>query len=243
MDNRKNNIRAILGTILFHALIVVCFIFFGFITPLPLPEEEGVEVNLGYSDDGTGDIEPVDPISDYSANKASENDNDFLTQNTEEAISMNKNDKKTDKTDKKEFKPDKNAMYTGSKNKNGGSQGITGYQGNQGNPNGNPNSDNYTGNSPSGKGGPLFKLSGRSSKSLPKPNYNQREEGVVVVEIWVDKAGNVTKAIAGGRGTTTTNTSLWKLAAEAAKRSKFDSKANAPEEQKGTITYNFVNLN
>ncbi len=243
MDTKKNNIRAVVGTILFHALILVCFIFFGFTTPLPLPEEEGVEVNLGYSDDGTGDIEPVDPMSNFSSNIAPKNNNDYSTQNTEEAISLNKNNNKTDNTNKEEFTPDKNAMYNGNKNKNGGSQGITGKDGNQGDPNGNPNSNNYTGNSPSGNGLPSYKLSGRNSKSLPKPNYNQKDEGVVVVDIWVDKSGNVTKAIAGSRGSTTTNQSLWKLAVEAATRSKFDAKGNAPEEQKGTITYNFVNLN
>ncbi|MEI6853748.1 MAG: hypothetical protein WCL06_12950 [Bacteroidota bacterium] len=83
----------------------------------------------------------------------------------------------------------------------------------------------------------------RSIKYLPKPIYNSKNEGIVVVDIWVDKNGNVTKAIAGGRGSTTTNQQLWKLAGDAAKRATFSVNAKAPEEQKGTITYNFVNLN
>ena len=243
MNTKKNNTRAIIGTVLFHALLLVCFIFFGFSTPLPLPKEIGVEVNLGYSDDGTGDIEPIDPVSNNASLTKPDNRDDYITQNTEEAVSLNKNDNKTNKTETEEFKVNQNALYNGNKNNKGGSQGITGKEGNQGNPNGNPNSGNYNGNSPSGKGGPSYKLTGRNSKSLPKPNYNLTEEGIVVVEIWVDKLGNVTKTNAGARGTTTTDQQLWKLAVEAALRSKFDAKASAPEEQKGTITYNFVNLN
>lgn len=241
LDNYQK--KGIAGTLLFHALLLVCFIFFGFTTPLPLPEEEGVEVNLGYSDDGMGDIEPVDPFSEQSVNYTNPNNTDEnITQNTEESATLNNKNNNKNTTPQEEINIDKKIAYNKNKNTNGGSQGITGNPGNQGDPNGNPNSDNYNGNSPYGDG-ISFKLSDRKSKSLPKPNYNSKEEGLVVVTIWVDKNGNVTKVQAGARGTTTTNTDLWKLAENAAKRSKFDAKPSAPEEQKGTITYNFVNLN
>ncbi|HQI70926.1 MAG TPA: hypothetical protein PLT47_09260 [Bacteroidales bacterium] len=233
----------IAGTLLFHALLLVCFIFFGFTTPLPLPAEEGVEVNLGYSDNGMGDIEPIDPFSDKSVNYTNPNNADEnITQNTEESATLNNKNNNKNTTPQEEIKIDKNIAYNKNKNTNGGSQGITGQPGNQGNPNGNPNSNNYNGNSPSGNG-ISFNLSDRKSKSLPKPNYNSKDEGLVVVTIWVDKIGNVTKAQAGARGTTTTSSTLWKLAEDAARRSRFDAKPSAPEEQKGTITYNFVNLN
>ncbi|MCK9613399.1 MAG: energy transducer TonB [Bacteroidales bacterium] len=243
MKLTKNDIKGIAGTLLFHAVVLLCFIFFGFSTPLPLPEEEGVEVNLGYSDDGTGDIEPVNPFSQNAANNNnSSNENENITQNTEESVNLNKNKTENNTTQSEEPQVNKNALYPGKKNNDGGSQGITGNPGNQGNPNGNPNSDNYNGNSPSGDG-ISFKLGDRKSKSLPKPNYNSKDEGVVVVTIWVDKNGNVTKAQAGARGTTTTSLYLRKIAEDAARKSKFDAKANAPEEQQGTITYNFINLN
>ena len=155
-----------------------------------------------------------------------------------------------------------NALYP--KKKSG--DGTSDKNGNQGKENGDKNSTSYTGDGGSGggtggghgpgdgpgdgpgkgpgKGGGIsYKLDNRQVKSIPKPNYNSKDEGIVVVDIWVDKKGNVTKAIAGARGTTTTNNSLWKLAVDAAKRAKFDVKADAPEEQKGQITYNFINLN
>jgi len=243
MKLNKNDIKGIVGTVIFHALVLICFIFFGFTTPLPLPEEEGIEVNLGNSDEGMGDIEPVNPLSEQSVNyNGGSNDNENITQNSEETANLNKNKNNKNNTQLQEENIDKTIAYNKNKNTNGGSQGITGKPGNQGNPNGNPNSNNYTGNSPNGNG-ISFKLNDRKSKSLPKPNYHSKDEGQVVVSIWVDKNGNVTKAQAGARGTTTTSTVLWKLAEDAAKRSKFDGKSDAPEEQKGSITYNFVNLN
>ena len=238
MKNKNYNTQGIIGTIAFHALLVACFLLFGFSTPLPLPEEEGIEVNLGYSDDGMGDVQPEDPASMQSTNATSANDNYNLSQNTEESATLNTNPNRTNH--QPETNPvNTNIAYTGRNNTQGGSEGVTGRPGDQGNPNGNPNATNHYGTPGHGIS---FKLDGRKSKSLPKPNYNSREEGIVVVEIWVDRAGNVIKAVPGGRGSTTTNQVLYKLAYEAALRSKFEAKDNTIE-QKGTITYNFVNLN
>jgi hypothetical protein len=188
-----------------------------------------------------GDVEPIDNYSPETYRNTNTSSDDIASQHTEESVNLNNNHtNKNNQTD--EFKVNANALYN-KKTNNGGSQGITGNPGNQGNPNGNPNSNNYNGNSPSGNGRPSVKLAGRQSKSLPLPNYNLKEEGVVVVDIWVDKNGKVTKAIAGSRGTTTTSQALWKLAVDAARRSTFYEKSDAAEEQKGTITYNFINLN
>ncbi len=65
----------------------------------------------------------------------------------------------------------------------------------------------------SGKGpGISFSLNGRSAKSLPKPEYISNEQGSVVVKIWVNNKGEVTRVEAGQRGTTTSDRGLWKMA-------------------------------
>lgn len=79
---------------------------------------------------------------------------------------------------------------------------------------------------------------------LPIPAFTVQEDGVVVVDVWVDRNGNVTKAEIGGdngRGaqTNTTNQTLWAAALKAAKQTHFNLDKNAPESQKGTITYVF----
>ena len=98
------------------------------------------------------------------------------------------------------------------------------------------------GNTAVGKaeGAPNAHLKGRSTLgALPKPSYSVQNEGIVVVDIWVDNYGNVQKAIAGGQGTTVTDKSLWAAARAAAMKENFNQSMDAPALQQGTITYIF----
>ena len=89
-------------------------------------------------------------------------------------------------------------------------------------------------------GTPNAHLKGRNVVgSLPRPSYSVQMEGTVVVSIWVDNYGNVTKALAGADGTTVTSTELWTAARNAAMKAHFNQKADAPALQQGTITYIF----
>ena len=89
-------------------------------------------------------------------------------------------------------------------------------------------------------GVPNAHLKGRSVLgALPLPDYSVQEEGKVVVDIWVDNYGNVTKAVAGGQGTTVSNSALWAAARAAAMKAHFNQSADAPALQQGTITYIF----
>ncbi|MDX9882809.1 MAG: hypothetical protein RBS73_12155 [Prolixibacteraceae bacterium] len=118
-------------------------------------------------------------------------------------------------------------------------QGVTYSGGNQGSPSGSANSDSY--NKGGGIGnGPSYSLGGRSALALPLPYYPGNEEGVVVVQVTVDKSGNVTKAVSGARGSTTLLPELLNAAQKAALLAKFNVDANAPAFQQGTITYRFV---
>ena len=90
-----------------------------------------------------------------------------------------------------------------------------------------------------GTNGTSFSLAGRNPESLPKPEYYKQIEGKVVVEITVDKYGNVTDAIPGAKGSTTLDANLLDAAKKAALKAKFDKKPDAPAYQKGTITYYF----
>ena len=51
--------RGLAGTIVFHTGLLAFVILFGFATPLPLPEEEGIVINFGTDDFGAGDEEPM----------------------------------------------------------------------------------------------------------------------------------------------------------------------------------------
>lgn len=51
----KDKLKAWIGTILFHSVLILALFFMALKTPLPLPDEEGVEVNIGNSDVGQGE--------------------------------------------------------------------------------------------------------------------------------------------------------------------------------------------
>ena len=89
-------------------------------------------------------------------------------------------------------------------------------------------------------GEPNARLVGRSvNGTLPRPSYGVQASGKVVVKIWVDQYGSVTKAQAGVEGTTATDKTLWQAAYKAAMGASFNMDANAPALQEGTITYIF----
>ena len=90
------------------------------------------------------------------------------------------------------------------------------------------------------EGAPTARVKGRNCVGVPaKPNYGVQNEGVVVVEIWVDRQGAVIKAFPGADGTTVTDKEMWTAARQAAIKTKFNVSPESPEQMKGTITYIF----
>jgi len=102
----------------------------------------------------------------------------------------------------------------------------------------NSTSEGITGGS--GNSGISYNLQGRGFRLLPTPRYEYQGEGLVVVEVSVDRSGKVTEAIPGGKGSTTLDEYLLTIAKEAAMKATFEPKPTAPLIQKGTITYNFI---
>jgi TonB family protein len=264
MSENKNKVYGIIATVVFHLLLLFLMFTMALRTSLPVPGEEGVEVNLGYSDQGFGGIQAAElPTGQRAAiiPSGSIKDEEIVTTNDEETPSLSKEEKNKQKAnkitpaqqtiEKKQQEPviNPNALYTGKLNGQGTStnQGIAGGIGDQGRPDGSVGSNSYTGTGGSGQGPGVY-LSGRSKVFLYQPAYNSMEQGTVVVEITVDRQGNVIRATPGKKvpntsiGTTTTDQELWKAAREAALKSKFSANPNADPEQKGYIVYHFVKL-
>jgi outer membrane biosynthesis protein TonB len=95
----KDQRKAAVGTLIIHLLLLVALLFIALRTPLPLPGEEGVEVNLGYDDRGYGQIQedspppeatpqpqPVEEVTPPEPEPEPEiAEEDIITQNIEEA--------------------------------------------------------------------------------------------------------------------------------------------------------------
>jgi len=263
----KNHKNGIIGTIIFHFIIGVIFMLFGYSTPLPLPEEEGILINFGTDDNGFGTEEPM--YSNTNQEQAQEESQEstpeitsteteegYTTQDFEEAPVVKEQGEKEKTEEKKpEPKPEKekkleevkertvnaNALFPGRDRNadNSSSEGETSGKGNQGSTTGSVDSKNHSGGNSMGTNGTSFSLAGRNPESLPKPAYNYQIEGKVVVEITVDKYGKVTSAVPGVKGSTTLDANLLSAAKSAALKALFDKKPDAPAYQKGTITYFF----
>lgn len=84
----------------------------------------------------------------------------------------------------------------------------------------------------------LFRDPVRHHRDLYTPAYRAKSGGVVVVDVWLNRNGEVTSA----RIQSSTNPELNDQALSAArhKRTRFNIDSSAPTPQRGTITYTFV---
>lgn len=251
--------RAIVLTSIVYTLVLFMFLHLGFKTPLPLPAEQGILINFGDYDEGMGAVEPAQsetveqavPIENEAVPEVteieSESAEEVVTQDFEEAPAVvpkptQKEEEKEVEKEPEEVKPQVNtrALYGGRRNDTQytGSEGESGEGGNQGSITGSENTSNRSKGLSSG-GGVQFNLAGRGQVALPTPEFNHQQEGVVVVEITVDRSGKVISAVPGVKGSTTLDSYLLNVAKKAALASRFTAKEDAALYQKGTIRYVF----
>jgi outer membrane biosynthesis protein TonB len=280
---RTKNLKAGGYTLLISGVIFMLLFVLGWQIPQIQPPvvDEGIEVNLGNSDQGLGDIAPSIPGEPIAA--VEDNLNPPPSQSQPEAEDNTKVDE-TDAIDATPVKinskpvekpktkpseavvknttpntvtnptpkpPSPKAVYKGGTNPNatGGNrgdsynnvknQGIAGGNGDQGKPNGNPNSDSYTGNGGTGKSGVSIRsgLTGRRFTAYPSFTDDFNENAKVAVDIKVNADGKVLSAVVNPRGTTTTNAGIRSIAVRKALQLKLNSSSD--EESSGTIVFDF----
>jgi hypothetical protein len=260
----NNYPKAFLATgIILAALMAMCY--FMVFTPPPKPDEGtgGILVNYGTTDAGMGtDYMSVDqPSVAEKANhtlptkatpappteqktQVDNSDKKIVTQNNEDAPAVTTNSKKPSNTvatqaTKTVSKPvvNQNALYKGKTNNGTGSgDGTTNTPGNQGKPTGSTLTNNYNGTG-SGNGGSL-NLQQRSFVNRPTVTDANRSTGKVVIDIHVDKNGNIIYAEA-GRGTTIVDEGLIERCIQAVKSARVNASENAADTQQGTVVFVF----
>ena len=254
MTNKdKHKLYGILATVAFHAIAVVLLFNLCFRTPLPLPGEAGVEVNLGMYAEAISrqdNMTTSQQVEETESQQVEETTNDDVE---EEILSEDENIPSIEEVEETEEveeiveevveeKPvvNQRALFQVNKKKQetpseGSSDEVVGEQGS---PNGLKDIERYVGHGGSGDG-PSYDLGGRGAKSISSPSKDISEEATIVVDIWVDKEGRVQRAEI-GKGTTTTNSDMRASALQAARNSVFVKDDKAADLQKGTITYNFI---
>lgn len=244
------------------AVFVVLFILFAFLglTYMDPPPENGIAVNFGTSDTGSGAVQPLDPPKATESETPSEPDPEAsqeqtLTQDAEAPVSIPKSDKKKPETKPTESKPvetpkkkvnsaldkiknAKKSEGTGNASQGDDPDGV----GDKGSPNGSLYANSFYGNG-SGDGtgsgkGTGWGLAGRKLSGNSKKIQDCNESGKVVVKIWVNKQGNVIRAER-AQGTTNSDPCLVNPALATAKTFKWQADANAPDTQIGFVVVNF----
>jgi hypothetical protein len=254
---KKSKRKGIVGTILFHSLLIVAFFFMGLKYQDPPPIEEGISINFGFNEEGLGEVDPesteelTEIVEEKIIEQQIESTDEIVSQSLVENPPVERTEKKKKVIKKEvqkeevveEIKPEvnKKALYPGIKKTKNTSEGNKEGSGNQGTIDGNPYSKVYEGGG-IGKNGTDYQLGGRKVEFKAKPIYNLQVEGKVVVIITVDRLGNVINAIPGVKGSTTLNKKLLQRAKTAALKTKFDPKQTAPTNQQGKIVY-FFSLN
>lgn len=249
----KHKLYGILATVAFHAIAVVLLFNLCFRTPLPLPGEAGVEVNLGMYAEAMSqqdDLTTSQQVEETESQQVEESTSEDVE---EEILSEDENIPSIEEVEETEEveeiveevveeKPvvNQRALFQVNKKKQetpseGSSNEVVGEQGS---PNGLKDIERYVGHGGSGDG-PSYDLGGRGAKSISSPSKDISEEATIVVDIWVDKEGRVQRAEI-GKGTTTTNSDMRASALQAARNSVFVKDDKAADLQKGTITYNFI---
>lgn len=243
-------------------ILFLLFTVFG-LTYMDPPPENGIAVNFGTSDTGSGEIQPTEPVQMSPDQAKSEpvpaEEEDVLTQDDEAPVTLPKTEVKkpvvkpsenkpvVKPTETKPVKPSNialNSIIKGPK-QDGTTQSGHGDDdegGDKGNPNGSLYANSFYGNG-SGDGigtgkGTGWGLAGRKLSGNSKRVQDCNESGKVVVKIWVNRQGNVIKAER-SQGTTNTNPCLVNPALETAKTFKWQPDANAPETQIGFVVVNF----
>lgn len=219
--------------------------------PMPPPPEQGVLINFGTGPDGQGDEEPSPEQAQQMQEQAAvKNPESAMTQDFEEAPVIKKVKEQKKKTEQAVVKTpapvtpvrqvNQRALFAGKGTSASSGEGLGNSPGNQGSLNGVANAPHGSGTGTGFGGSGNFRLQGRNIVgSLPKPQYTVNNSGTVVVEIIVDRSGNVIKANALVQGSTVQDDALFKAAEKAALRAKFTNAESGADIQRGTITYHF----
>lgn len=255
------------GALLVHVALIVFLIVAGFIVPAPAEEEGmpvmlGEVPEAGGTADPSlveVDVMPgeTEPLSKESVEQ------EIMTQNLEETVALKPETKSPEEVETK--KPEKTEAEKAeearrlaeakaererkeaeeaARRKVAGAFGKGAQMGSKGNAEGTGIQGSPAGNAPEGAttgvgGYGTFSLNGRSigAGGLPKPVYNVQDEGMVVVNITVNPAGQVI-ATSINLKTNTVNSALRKAAEDAARKARFNA-VDGLNNQSGTITYYF----
>ena len=259
-ENKDRMISGLTTFVVMLLSIVLCS-WLGYKLPNPPIEEEGMGVagevlgeieGLGNNDEATFDDNSASspsssaPEESYTTSeeptpvaKTPKSEEKPTPSPPKESVKTPSNNSNASQTETPKPTTNPNASFPRrNRNATGGEgKGTATGSGQQGSPDGTQGAQGGE-----GKGiGADYRLGSRGlSGTLPVPPKKQRDkQGDVVVEIWVDREGNVVDVNAPAKGSTIYDKTIVEEAKQAASKAHFSKDPNAKEKEKGTITYYF----
>ena len=244
---KKSELYASVGTVVVCGIVLAILLLFGFsISKKDI--DEGLMVSFGEEIEGFGQSELVAPptaVAPVVPPVSTPKNEDLMTQDDESVVLAAKEKEKKRKEEERQRlleeqrRQEQQRIAAENQRKIDQAKAAAGAFGKSpGAGSGNTTGDAMQGN-PAGSGssgGHSWSLAGRSlNGGLPKPAYNGDQEGRVIVNIRVDRAGNVTD-VSIASGTNISNKELRDASLQAAKRTKFTAGSDVAM---GTITYQF----
>ncbi|MFK7101703.1 energy transducer TonB [Flavobacterium oreochromis] len=231
-------------------ILLFLFLFFG-LTYMDPPPENGIAINFGTTEMGKGEEQPENKITSSPQPKTvvssrETQEENILNNEMSDAPVIKKTTVKKEIIEEKEEpkRPSKTTDDALSSLINGpkitgdkGSHGDDNTSGDKGDPTGSRYANSFYG-SGTGVGGSGWGLKGRSLASKSRKVQDCNESGRVVVQVIVNRGGQVVLANY-VKGTTNTHPCLVNPALEAAKAFKWYADQQAPERQIGFIVFNF----
>jgi outer membrane biosynthesis protein TonB len=251
----KRKSFAITAAVMSFLLLFFCFV--SVLTHLDPPPENGIAINFGNSNVGSGSTEPALPTQTTPSTPDSQptttSSQEVVTQDAVEApvvssqpdVKNNSQQQQQPEPEKQpEPKPDQSVLdalnsVTSADTQDGKTpkgEGDDNKPGNKGKINGDPYANSYYGKDGVGSGGKGYGLNGRSRLRYTAVQQECNETGTVVVKISVNRSGEVIDAVPGEQGTT----NRVKCLMDAAYKSAMSYRFSAAPDAKAAVQIGFV---
>jgi outer membrane biosynthesis protein TonB len=227
-----------------YVILVILLLLLLKLTVFPPEDQAGsIEMDFGFTPSGHGPDNPRVTPPVVQPPSTSPKEEVLTATESEHSVASSKEKRKKEDTEnqrketeqpvKKQTNPWDDVWNTS----NSQSQGSSTNKGNEGSPEGSPGGKGTT----PGKGYPGgTSLGNGDARTLPRPQIDSGEDGKVVVELCVDRNGNVTRVRNDrAKGTTAVAPELYSESRRVALLAKFDPDPNAPDCRVAFITYVF----
>lgn len=233
----RKNVYGIMGTLIFHILLVAGFLVADLRLNVKIEKEEAILMDFTVQEEKNTISEPVrneneNAVADQSSGSKQ---NAGSNRGVNDAIIK---DKFFDARYKRDIEEAENLVTNVNKQLSKRTPSIKKFEMPEETTEG-QDTDSIKNTIYSGKSNIHYNLENRYHVRLPIPVYLARGGGLITVDIQVDRTGQVIKAVS--RPAKNINDPMLPIyATQAAERTVFNSESKAPAVQKGTITYKFV---